>query len=54
MAEGEWGRVGMAVDSLRDFEIAFKEIPFDKIGVGLTINAVARIMLAMFQALGEK
>ena len=54
LAEGEVGRVGMAVDSLRDFEVAFKEIPLDKIGVGLTINAVASIMLAMFQATSEK
>ncbi|RTZ91128.1 MAG: methylmalonyl-CoA mutase [Deltaproteobacteria bacterium] len=51
---GEVGRVGMAVDTLRDFEIAFKDIPLDKIGVGLTINAVASIMLAMFQAVAEK
>mmetsp|Transcript_480 Transcript_480/g.309 ORF Transcript_480/g.309 Transcript_480/m.309 type:complete len:546 (-) Transcript_480:5205-6842(-) len=54
MAEGEVGRVGMAVDSLRDFETAFKEIPLDKIGSGLTINAVAAIMLAMYQAVAEK
>lgn len=54
LAEGEVGRVGMAVDSLRDFEVAFKDIRLDKIGVGLTINAVAAIMLAMFQAMGEK
>ena len=53
-ALGEVGRVGMAVDSLRDFEIAFKDIPLDKIGSGLTINAVAGIMLAMYQALAEK
>ena len=54
MAEGEVGRVGMAIDSLRDFEMAFKDIPLNKIGVGLTINAVATIMLAMFQAMAEK
>ncbi len=54
MAEGEVGRVGMAVDSLRDFEIAFKDIKLDKIGAGLTINAVASIMLAMYQAVAEK
>jgi methylmalonyl-CoA mutase N-terminal domain/subunit len=54
MAEGEVGRVGMAVDSLRDFEIAFEGIPLDRIGAGLTINAVASIMLAMFQATAEK
>jgi len=54
MAEGEVGRVGMAVDSLRDFEIAFKDIALDKIGSGLTINAVASIMVAMYQAVAEK
>ncbi len=52
-ALGEVGRVGMAVDSLRDFEIAFKDIPLDRIGSGLTINAVAAILLAMYQAVGE-
>ena len=54
LAEGEVGRVGMAVDSLRDFEVAFEGIPLDRIGVGLTINAVATIMLAMFQATAER
>jgi len=54
MAEGEVGRVGMAIDSLRDFEIAFKDIDLAKIGSGLTINAIASIMLAMYQAVAEK
>ncbi len=54
MALGEVGRVGMAVDSLRDFETAFDGIPLDRIGSGLTINAVASIMLAMYQATAEK
>jgi methylmalonyl-CoA mutase N-terminal domain/subunit len=54
IVEGEVGRVGMAVDSLRDFEIAFKDIALDRIGTGLTINAVASIMLAMYQAVAEK
>jgi len=54
MSEGEVGRVGMAIDTLRDFEIAFKDIRLDKIGSGLTINAVASIMLAMYQAVAEK
>ncbi|MGD8764854.1 MAG: methylmalonyl-CoA mutase family protein [Desulfobacteraceae bacterium] len=53
-ALGEVGRVGMAVDSLRDFETAFDGIPLDRIGSGLTINAVATIMLAMYQATAEK
>ncbi|MBW1868025.1 MAG: methylmalonyl-CoA mutase [Deltaproteobacteria bacterium] len=54
MSEGEVGRVGMAVDSLRDFEIAFKDIQLNRIGSGLTINAVASIMLAMYQTVAEK
>jgi len=54
MAEGEVGRVGMAIDSLRDFEIAFKDIQLNRIGSGLTINAVASIMLAMYEAVAEK
>jgi methylmalonyl-CoA mutase N-terminal domain/subunit len=53
-ALGEVGRVGMAIDSLRDFETAFEGIPLDRIGSGLTINAVASIMLAMYQAAAEK
>ncbi len=53
MAEGEVGRVGMAVDSLRDFEVAFKDIDLNRIGSGLTINAVASIMLAMYQSVAE-
>ena len=53
MSEGEVGRVGMAIDSLRDFEIAFKDIKLNRIGSGLTINAVASIMLAMYQSVAE-
>lgn len=53
-AEGEVGRVGMAVDTLRDFEVAFHGIDLEKIGTGLTINAIATIMLAMYQAVAEK
>jgi len=54
MADGEVGRVGMAVDSLKDFEIAFGGINMHKVGAGLTINAVASIMLAMYEATAEK
>ena len=54
MAEGEVGRVGMAIDSLRDFEIAFEGIDLAKIGASLTVNAVASIILAMYQAMAEK
>ena len=53
-AEGEVGRVGMAVDSLRDFEIAFEGVDLDKITVSLTINGAAAILIAMYLAMARK
>jgi methylmalonyl-CoA mutase, N-terminal domain len=53
LAEGEVGRVGMAVDTLRDMEVAFAHIPIDKISVSLTVNAVTPVILAMFLATAE-
>jgi methylmalonyl-CoA mutase N-terminal domain/subunit len=47
-AEGEVGRVGMAVDTLRDFEVAFDGIDLDRITVSLTINGAAAILIAMY------
>ncbi|MFQ5616659.1 MAG: methylmalonyl-CoA mutase [Anaerolineales bacterium] len=54
LAEGEVGRVGMAVDTLADMEVAFDGIPIDKISVSLTINAVAAPIMAMYFAMAEK
>ncbi len=54
LAEGEVGRVGMAVDTLRDFEEAFDGIPIDRISTSLTINGTAAIMIAMYMALAGK
>jgi methylmalonyl-CoA mutase N-terminal domain/subunit len=54
LAVGEVGRVGMAVDSLRDFEIAFEGIDLDKITVSLTINGAAPQLIAMYLAMAEK
>ena len=53
-AYGEVGRVGMAVDTLRDFEIAFDGIDLEKITVSLTINGTAAIIIAMYLAMAEK
>ena len=53
-AEGEVGRVGMAVDTLRDFEIAFEGIDLDRITVSLTINGAAVTLIAMYLAMAEK
>ncbi|MFQ5854857.1 MAG: methylmalonyl-CoA mutase [Anaerolineae bacterium] len=54
MAMGEVGRVGMAVDTLKDMEVAFEGIPIDKISVSLTVNAVTPIILAMYLTVAEK
>ena len=53
-AEGEVGRVGMAVDTLKDMEYAFEGIPLDKISTSLTINSTAAILLAMYIVVAEK
>src|SRR5262249_24390014 len=53
-ASGEVGRVGMAVDTLRDFEIAFADIDLDAVTVSLTINGAAAILIAMYLAMAEK
>ena len=54
LAEGEVGRVGMAIDTLRDFEIAFDGIDLDRITVSLTVNGSAAILIAMYLAMAER
>lgn len=54
LARGEVGKVGVAIDSLRDMEILFQDIPLDKVSTSMTINATAPILLAMYIALGRK
>ncbi|MCP4574789.1 MAG: methylmalonyl-CoA mutase [Deltaproteobacteria bacterium] len=54
ISEGEVGKVGVAVDSLRDMEIIFDGLSLDKISTSMTINAPAGILLAMYVAVAEK
>ena len=54
LAHGEVGRVGMAIDTLRDFEIAFEGIDLDAITVSLTVNGAAPQLIAMYLAMAEK
>jgi methylmalonyl-CoA mutase N-terminal domain/subunit len=54
MADGEVGKVGVAIDSLADMEILFHEIPLDKVSVSMTINSTASILLSMLIAVAEK
>ncbi len=53
-AEGEVGRVGVAVCSLADMEEIFRGIPLDQVTTSFTINATAPVLLAMYQAVAEK
>ncbi|MFZ1058224.1 MAG: methylmalonyl-CoA mutase family protein [Candidatus Rokuibacteriota bacterium] len=53
-AEGEVGRVGMAIDTLADMEEAFSGIPLDRVSVSLTINSMAAPITAMYYAVAEK
>jgi methylmalonyl-CoA mutase N-terminal domain/subunit len=52
--EEEVGRVGVAVDTLRDAEILFDGIPLDRISTSFTINGTAAILLAMYVAAAER
>jgi methylmalonyl-CoA mutase N-terminal domain/subunit len=54
LAQGEVGKVGVAIDSLADMEILFKEIPLDKVSVSMTINSSAAVLLAMYVTLAKK
>jgi len=54
MAQGEVGKVGVAIDSLADMEILFNSIPLDKVSTSMTCNATAAILLCMYIAVAEK
>lgn len=54
LAEGEVGKSGVAIDSLRDMEILFDGIPLDQVSTSMTINSTAAILLAMYIAVAEK
>jgi methylmalonyl-CoA mutase N-terminal domain/subunit len=54
MSEGEVGKVGVAIDSLKDMEILFDGIALQTITTSMTINATASILLAMYIALAKK
>jgi methylmalonyl-CoA mutase N-terminal domain/subunit len=54
LAEGEVGKSGVAIDTLKDMEILFDGIPLDKVSTSMTINSTAAILLTMYVAVGEK
>lgn len=53
-AEGEVGKVGVSISSLRDMETLLDGIPLDKVSISMTINAPAAVLLAMVVAVGKQ
>lgn len=54
VSEGEVGKVGVAIDSLKDMEDLFEGIPLNSVSTSMTINAPAAVLLAMYQVVAEK
>jgi methylmalonyl-CoA mutase, N-terminal domain len=54
MAQGEVGRVGVAIDTVEDLAELFRDIPLERVSTSMTINATAAILLAMYVVVGEE
>ncbi len=53
-AEGEFGKCGVAISSLKDMEILLADIPLDVVSTSMTINSPAAVIWAMYIAAAEK
>jgi methylmalonyl-CoA mutase N-terminal domain/subunit len=53
LANGEVGRVGVAIDTLDDMETLLEGIPLDQVSTSMTINATAMMLLAMYVAVAD-
>src|SRR6202162_1071263 len=54
MANGEVGKVGVAIDSLEDMETLFDGIPLEEVSTSMTINATAGLLLLLYQLVAER
>jgi len=54
LAEGEVGKVGVAIDSIEDMETLFKGIRLNEVSTSMTINATGFILLAFYAAVAKK
>jgi methylmalonyl-CoA mutase N-terminal domain/subunit len=54
MAHGEVGKVGVAIDSLRDMETLLEGLPIDRISTSMTINATAALLLLLYELVAER
>ena len=53
-AEGEVGKVGVAIDSIEDMKLLFRDIPLDTVTTSMTINSTASILLLLYQLVAEE
>ncbi len=53
LAQGEVGRVGVAIDSIEDMRTLFDGIPLDEVSTSMTINAPAAVLLLLYQLVAE-
>jgi len=54
LAQGEVGKVGVCIDSIRDMQILFDKIPLEKVTTSMTINSPAAVLLAMYIVVAEQ
>ena len=54
IAHGEVGKVGVAIDSIEDMRLLFKDIPLDKVSTSMTINAPGSVLLLLYQLVAEE
>ena len=54
LANGEVGRVGVAIDSIEDMAVLLEGIPLDRVSTSMTINATAVILLALYAAVAKR
>jgi len=54
LAQGEVGKVGVAIDSLEDMQTLFDGIPLEQVSTSMTINSTAAILLALYVAVAKQ
>jgi methylmalonyl-CoA mutase N-terminal domain/subunit len=54
LAQGEVGKVGVAIDSLEDMQALFDGIPLERVSTSMTINSTAAILLALYVAVAKQ
>ncbi len=53
-AEGEVGKVGVAIDSMADMRLLLADLPLDKVTTSMTINSTGAVLLLMYELVAEE